>query len=197
MQPKAPSEIYDEIQTSAPAERQQQGFNLIIGMLGHGNGCERRLLGIAMGQLQQALVACNAGRILRALTTGVSGLHVPDAQRQAQAFAQTLAMLLECECSRLQAVVDMQGMYLARPPACAQHQQGARVGAAAQCHSQRQRGMKVHHRLFQRLGHGTSEGKLLRVGFGVGKTAVALQAFIAAVDQFAGLEVCQLAVAVG
>ena len=93
--------------TGAAAERQQQGFNLIVGMLREGDGGNskrQRLVG-------QRPIADFAGSVFRTFAAGVFGLHLHHMQRNTDGGASRLAMSHEIISRRLQPVMNMNGNY--------------------------------------------------------------------------------------
>ncbi|MNV55329.1 hypothetical protein D3C71_1475590 [compost metagenome] len=65
-------------------------------------------------QLLQSLVACDPGRILRALAGGMVRRHFGDMQRNAPGCALLPAVRFKISSSNLQAMVDVKGDHLAR-----------------------------------------------------------------------------------
>ena len=115
-------------QSRAPAQRQQQGFDLVVGMLGQQHRPQRQCTGL----LRQGGVTGSAGGVFGALPGLVAGVHMADVQGHAQPGAQLRAMGNEGVGRSLQPVVHMQRVDTAGPAGMGGQQQGGGVGTATQ-----------------------------------------------------------------
>ena len=93
-------------------------------------------------QSLKSLITRLAGRILRALARRGLRLHAQHLQRHLQPGAKGFAVAHKIIGGGLQSVVDMHGLYLARPALGTGQQQGGGIGPAAERYRQGQRGRR-------------------------------------------------------
>ena len=137
-------------------QSQQDGFDLIVGVLRQSYVIDSILWPLGAGNGVKRLVTGTPGGIFRAFTARCAGIDAPNSQRYTQAGAQGLAMVLETVGCRLQAVMYVHRAHLTGPLLGTGQQQGGRIGAAAERHGQRQAGLETSQRLGQGLTHGES-----------------------------------------
>ena len=129
-------------------------------MLGQRDGDTRGLAVFGQRKAAQCAVAGQAGSVFGALAGTGMRIDPQYVQRQTQASAHRLAILLKICCGGLQTVVDMHRQYLPRPARCTGMQKCGGVRSAAVGNGQRQAGFKGCNRRVQRAGHGADKAYL-------------------------------------
>ena len=108
-------------QSRAPAQRQQNRFDLIISMLGQCQGSWRYRMfviprGPALnGKLCKRSVARASGGIFRALASLATGIDPANNEWHVQLLAHLLALALKIFSRRLEAMMNVNSGYLAWP----------------------------------------------------------------------------------
>ena len=135
-------------QACATRQGQQQGFDLVIGVLGQGDITHLRPFGL--NGLGQRGITGLARSVFGALARSVTGLHPAHSQRHPQRQTQCLAMRLETIGSGLQAVVDVHRPHLSWPATGTGHEQRCGVGTATQSDGKRKARTETSQGLFGR-----------------------------------------------
>jgi hypothetical protein len=122
-------------QTCPTRQRQQQGFYLVVCVLGQGHVFDLSTP-VVLQRLGQRTVAGLTGSIFWAFTGGMRRVHALHHQRYVHARTQRHAMRLKAISRSLQTMVNMYRMHLTRPTGGAGNQQGGGIGPAAERHGE-------------------------------------------------------------
>jgi hypothetical protein len=124
-------------QARAAAESEQQGFSLVVRVLGQRNIAHGQALARLLAHFNEGAVAGAACGLFGALARLVASIHPAYPKRHAQGIAKRLPMAHKVICCGLQTVMNVQCEHLTRPPPGASMQQGAGVCSATVGHCKR------------------------------------------------------------
>jgi len=133
-------------QACATRQGQQQGFDLVIGVLGQGDIVHLGPFGL--NGLGQRGITGLARSVFGALARSVTSLHPAHSQRHPQRQTQGAAMRLKAIGSGLQAMVDVHRPHLSWPAAGTGQEQRGGVGSATESDRQRKAWAETSQGLF-------------------------------------------------
>ena len=139
-------------QTGPPRQGEQQGFHLVIGVLGQRHIAH--IWPLTLHSLGQGQVAGLSGSILGALARRMPGLHAAHAQGHIPLLTDLLAVALEVVGCRLQSMVNVHRPHLPRPALGTGQQQSGRVGTTTEGHHKRKARAEISQGLFEGQRHG-------------------------------------------